>query len=279
MSSTLESHRQLYAALVSGSVAEPARPSIEQAFRAVPREQFMGPGPWYLSIAGGDYVETPTADPELLYQDVLVALKKDQRLNNGQPSMHARSIGMLEVKPGQSITHIGAGTGYYSAILAEIAGEDGHVSAYEIDRDLQGAAVNNLVDWKNVSVHGDAASDAIAPSEVIYVNAGVTAPEQSWLNALNSSGRMLFPLTDNRWNGGMLLLHRLDTGRFSARFVSPVSFIPCVGARDDAEADRLGRAFAEGLGHKTRALVQDDKPDDSCVFAGSGWWLSSREVG
>ncbi len=277
MTCTIDTHRALYAALVTSSLDDQSRPAIELAFRQVPRERFMGPGPWHLSLAGG-YTKTPTADPELLYQDVLVALKQAQRLNSGQPSMHARSIAALKLQPGQTVAHIGAGTGYYSAVLSEIVGPDGHVDAFEIDGELADAARRNLADWRNVAVHGDAAGRDVPGADAIYVNAGVTGPAHQWLNAVTASGRMLLPLTDQGWSGGMLLLQRVDAIRFRARFISPVMFIPCVGARDEQTAGRLKQAFANGLGRTTRSLIHDDNPDDSCLFAGSGWWLSSREV-
>ena len=278
MSASVEAHRVLYAKLVTSGVDNNSRAALERAFRCVPREEFMGPGPWHIFGSNG-YIETPTADPELLYQDVLIALKKEQGLNNGQPSLHARCIAELKIQPAQSIVHIGAGTGYYSAILAELTGPTGILVAYEIDQDLSNAATNNLRNRKNVVVLGDATGDAnIPPTDVIYVSAGVTGPESNWLNAMSLSGRMLLPLTDDQWNGSMLLLQRMDGTQFSAHFIFPASFIPCVGPRDGVTAKRLSDAFKSGLGRSVRSLIHDNKPDESCVFEGEGWWFSTKEV-
>ena len=91
-------------------------PRIEQTFKSVRREAFMPPGPWRV-LVGDNYVETPSADPRYLYQNNLIALDAEKGINNGEPFLHARWIGALVLNAGETVTHIGAGTGYYSAIL------------------------------------------------------------------------------------------------------------------------------------------------------------------
>ena len=53
-----------------------------QAFAAIPREDFVGPGPWMMRWMTA-YVPTPDADPIYLYTDGLVALVPERSLNNG----------------------------------------------------------------------------------------------------------------------------------------------------------------------------------------------------
>ena len=62
-----------------------AHPRVEAAFAAVRREAFLGPGPWPI-MQKRRYVTTPDDDPVYLYQDVLVGLVPECRLNNGEPS-------------------------------------------------------------------------------------------------------------------------------------------------------------------------------------------------
>jgi protein-L-isoaspartate(D-aspartate) O-methyltransferase len=47
---------------------------LAQAFAGIPREDFVGPGPWLILRWLRDYVSTPDADPIYLYTDDLVAL-------------------------------------------------------------------------------------------------------------------------------------------------------------------------------------------------------------
>jgi hypothetical protein len=51
------------------------------------------------------YLETPSADPAYLYQNTLVALNADKRINNGEPCLHAAWIGAVAPKPGETVAH------------------------------------------------------------------------------------------------------------------------------------------------------------------------------
>jgi protein-L-isoaspartate(D-aspartate) O-methyltransferase len=106
----LEAHRLFYASLVTSSAgASKSTDQLIEAFSSVPREQFVGPGPWKV-FAGGSFIETPTADPAFLYQDILIALAPERYINNGEPSLHAISLAALNVRQGETIVHIGAGS-------------------------------------------------------------------------------------------------------------------------------------------------------------------------
>ena len=89
----LAAHRRFYAELITKH-ARVRDARIEDAFATVPREDFMGPGPWQIRTPEG-YIETPSADPAFLYQDVLVALIANQCLNNGQPRNRMKLGGTL----------------------------------------------------------------------------------------------------------------------------------------------------------------------------------------
>ena len=61
---------------------------LVEALAIVPREDFVGAGPWKVMrppFTGG-YVATPDADPRHLYDTVVVALDASRYLNNGEPS-------------------------------------------------------------------------------------------------------------------------------------------------------------------------------------------------
>jgi protein-L-isoaspartate(D-aspartate) O-methyltransferase len=53
---------------------------------------------------------------------VLVAIDEKRLLNNGPPSFLAILIEALALQEGDHVVHVGCGTGYYSAILAEFVG-------------------------------------------------------------------------------------------------------------------------------------------------------------
>lgn len=279
----LEAHRRFFAELITASSGMPKGDGrLAEAFATTLREKYVGPGPWKIFTASG-YIETPTDDRAFLYQDVVVALAAERRINNGQPVLHAICLAALNVNASESVVHIGAGTGYYTAVLARLAGKNGHVTAYEIERDLSERAASNLNEFSNVEVKRESgAAGSLPECDAIYVNAGATAPPDNWLNALRVNGRLLFPLTPADGPGGMpgagamLLVTRLQTG-FAARFVCPAAFVPCTGARDEETAAKLSAAFKKRNWRDVRSLRRDSQPDESSWCAGNGWWLSTRE--
>jgi len=195
----------------------------------------------------------------------------------------AISLAALNVKQGEKVLHVGAGTGYYyTALLARLMGETGTVVAYEVEHDLAQNAIRNLSDLSNVTVQERSGSEAPLPAcDAIYVNAGATAPLDVWLDALQLNGRLLFPLTPADGPGGMpgaggmILVTRTGTDHFDARFVCAAMFVPCFGARDEETAQKLSAAFKRGDSNNVRTLRRNSKPDNSCWCAGNGWWLST----
>jgi protein-L-isoaspartate(D-aspartate) O-methyltransferase len=267
--------RAFYARLVAGNGGT-RDGRIIAAFEAVPREQFVGPGPWPVFALAGGYIETPSDDLAYLYQDVLVGLARDRGLNNGQPSLHARSLAALAPAPGETVIHVGAGTGYYTALLANLVGATGSVIAYEVEGDLAERASANVGGLPNVRIlHRSACEGALEPCDAIYVNAGATHPLDSWLDALRPNGRLLFPLTPDEGLGGMLLVTRRGRSQFAARMVCAAAFVPCIGAREAGMAKRVAAAFAGGNARNVQSLHRGTEPDDSCWLAGETWWLST----
>jgi protein-L-isoaspartate(D-aspartate) O-methyltransferase len=272
--STIQDHRKFYAELIvrsSGSDDE----RLIAAFTKVPREDFVGPGPWPVFARDG-YISTPSADPIFLYQDILVGIATDRRLNNGQPSLHALCLAAAAPASGETVVHVGAGTGYYTAILATLVGQDGRVIAFEIENDLAARAARNLEHFPNVTVRAASAIKASLPRcDVIYVNAGTTHPPGAWLDALNIGGRMLLPLMPNQGFGIMLKVTRTSADGYSASALGRARFTPCVGARDDAAAASLASALRRQSFQDIRSLRRNTQPDDKAWCIGGDWWLST----
>src|ERR1051326_1170586 len=86
-----------------------ARPEIEEAFRIVPRHLFL-----------------PDLPVEKVYRDQAIATKLlNERIvsSSSQPAIMAIMLEQLELRPGQRVLEIGAGTGYNAALMAYIVGE------------------------------------------------------------------------------------------------------------------------------------------------------------
>lgn len=258
---------------------------VLDGFATVPREHFSGAGPWRLLSPmrrEGElgYWTTEDADPAHLYHDVLVAIDERRGLNNGQPRLWAFLFDTLDLARGEHVVHVGTGTGYYTAILAEIVGAGGRVSGIEVDPVLASRSRGSLAaNWPQVKViTTDGFASCPAPADVIVVNAGVSHLSLSWLDALApENGRLLVPLTVGG-RGAFLLIRRRagDMQRYSARFVCWTGIFPCIGGRDPEAEAKLKEALQRSSFAAIRSLRRaPEAPDSSCWLAGDGWWLST----
>ena len=259
---------------------------VEAAFAAIPREAFLGTGPWPIVRWGGT-VTSPSADPVYLYTDDLVAIDPARKLNNGQPSFHAHLMACAAPSPGEHAVHVGAGTGYYSAILGHLVGPGGKVTAIEVEAELATRARANLAPYRHIeTIEGDGTAVEIEPADVIYVNAGTTGPADLWLDRLKEGGRLILPMTTSlgfgaigagtmRRHGIVFMITRRGDG-FEARRISTVAIYPCAAMRDAASEEALARALAHDDGRRvTRLHRRDDLPEDICWLRGSGWCLTT----
>jgi protein-L-isoaspartate(D-aspartate) O-methyltransferase len=262
---------------------------VESAFAEVPREDFLGPGPWPIFRMRKAYVATPTADPVYLYTDEVVGIVPERHINNGQPSLHAFLLSQAAPREDEHVVHVvhvGAGTGYYSAIMAKLVAASGRVTAIEFEPELAARAAENLAAYPNVSVvEGDGSSAAFGSADVIYVNAGATRPADIWLDRLKDGGRLILPLTtdlgftSSTWSnmhlrGAVFVVTRRGE-EFYARWISPVAIFPCEGMRDAQSEKALAAAFESGEHWRVTRLYRTDAvPAEQCWVRAPGWCLA-----
>lgn len=256
------------------------RQMIIDAFATVPRERFFEPGPWRVMVGPRPdrAFTTPDADPRWLYHDILISIDPARGLNNGMPSLWAYYFDQLDLSPGAHVLQVGAGLGYYSAVLAELVGRSGRVIAVEHDSGLAARAREHLASWPQVEVvAGDGRTHDAGAVDAIVVFAGSTHPAPSWLDRLAAGGRLLMPLTDaNRW--GFMLKVTRDGAALRAGSTGRLGIYPCAGGRDDAAAERLERALA-ALGrdpvpvHTLHRGAPPPDAGDAVWYEGPGFWL------
>src|SRR5262245_27297024 len=107
------------------------------------------------------------------------------------------------------VMHVGAGAGYYTAILAELVGATGRVRAFEINDKLAARARSHLAAWPWATIEtrsGVGAADE--PVDLIYVNAGVHQLPGAWLTALAQGGQLVFPLGSGDAQGAVFAVRR-----------------------------------------------------------------------
>ena len=252
-------------------------PAILAAFSTVPRERFAGPSPWMIQ-ASGTQSFTETADPSDLYRDALIVLDPNKRLNNGQPSLWAIHLSLLDVHPGDTVLHLGCGTGYYTAILAELVGPHGRVIAVEIDHALAARARIALEPWPQVTVvHADGARGPFDPADSDRRQRRRHASTSCVARRTQPEGKLLFPLTPARGPGAMAYLTRKGADLFAATLCGSVFFVDFEGARDTAIGNELAHALKRDRGSSVRSLRCDaHERDNSCWMHGNGCCFSRR---
>lgn len=230
-------------------------PNVVEAFASVPRERFVGPR------------GVPAPELAEIYRDTLIPLDRAKGINNGQPSLWAMVFDRLEVTQGARVFQMGAGGGYYTAILAHLTGPEGHVRAYEIDLDLAARAADALARLPQVMLrHSDATEADIAPFDVGVVCAGVTRLPVRWRLALEDGGRIMLPFTGSDGMGFMGLIRRSGKA-LTVENLGGCGFVGCDGAREPEEAAALTRALRKGV-PRHMELAPGDAP---------GAWYQGRD--
>jgi protein-L-isoaspartate(D-aspartate) O-methyltransferase len=255
-------------------------PLLKRAFAEIAREDFLPPGPWLIETAGGAHYVSNDASPDCILHGVGVVLDRRRALNNASPARVGRTNEEAGFRPGQTVLHVGAGLGYYTAIMAELVGPTGRVIAAEIDPSLAGQAAQNLAPWPNIEMAGDALAFALPSLDRIFVSCGAAAIPRRWIEALRPDGRLMLPLTGGQ-NGGLLFRIRRAgaSSRFSAVPLNSVLFYPCLGLRDQARVLAFDAAMQDGRAVSVRSLRLDPHiPDRDCWLHGDDWCLSTAAV-
>jgi protein-L-isoaspartate(D-aspartate) O-methyltransferase len=285
---TIEECRRFYAEEIRFAAGLQS-PSLVEAFASVPREKFLGPGPWEIgspeargmSATGhGQMSYIAVDDPRHVYHNVLIALDRTAEINNGQPSALARWIEVLDLKAGERAYHLGCGVGYYTAILAELTARSGSVIAIDLNAKLAERAAQSFSDRPDVAVEtADGATFDPGSCDAMLINAGMTHPLPHLLDQLRTGGRMVVPLTmsisGHLGAGVMTKIVRRPSG-FSAEIVSPVAIYSCTSARDPQREPLLRAAMTGGRLNQMRSVRRDaHEPCDSCLVHGAEVCISA----
>ena len=264
--------------------------ALRDAFAAVPRERFLPRGPWLVLEGAAGYESTPDADPTRVYRDSAIAIDAARLLNSSQPSLAAGILAALEIRPGETVVHVGCASGYYTAIVAELVGARGRVIGFEISPAIASWAKRNLRGWRQVELRqADALDGALPQADVVWIDGGVTQLREAWLDALRSGGRLALPLTAvraavraprfTRNHIGRVLFVRREPAGLRAHFGEGVAIMGLLGGRDAQEQRVLDAAYRQGGWERVRSLRRDPhEPEASCWVHLGAVCLSLREV-
>ena len=185
-------------------------PRVLAAMRKVPRHRFV------------DDAQRAEA-----YEDHPLPIPGNQTIS--QPYIVALMTELLELKPDSRALEIGTGSGYQSAVLAELAKE---VYTIEIVPELARLARTRLreLGYDNVTVRegdGYRGWPEHAPFDAIIVTAAPERIPQPLLDQLAPGGIMVIPV------GGFFqelkVFRKSADGRVTEKDILPVRFVPMTG--------------------------------------------------
>ncbi len=184
--------------------------SVLHAIATVPRHRFV-----------------PDSMRHRAYEDVPLPIGAGQTIS--QPYVHARSLELLHLKGNDRVLEVGAGSGYQTALLAQLAST---VLAVERVPELARAARDALaaVGVNNATVvvgDGTLGWRAYAPFDAIVVSAASPSIPRPLVEQLADGGRMVIPLGDQE--SQVLTLVEKTGDEIKSSTATGVRFVPLLG--------------------------------------------------
>ncbi|WP_335936277.1 methyltransferase domain-containing protein [Streptomyces sp. PTD5-9] len=232
-------------AMVRGIVAGGALgdPRWRAAFEEVPRHLFV---PYYFVAGGAERLWCEDPDPARrarwlrgAYADEALAIRiRDGELisSSSQPSLMARMLEELDVRDGQRVLEIGAGSGYNAALLAHRLGDDA-VTTVDLDPEITESARRHLTaaGHRPAVITGDGARGwpPRGPYDRIIATCTLSRVPAAWLTQCVPGARILAPFAT-----GLIALRVPEGGHgrcAEGRFLhTPAYFVPLRGGPPDA---------------------------------------------
>lgn len=180
------------------------------AFRKIPRHYFV-----------------PADLQERSYDDYPLPIGNQQTIS--QPYMVALMTQLLSLKGGEKVLEIGTGSGYQTAILAEMAKE-----VYSVERiDLLAAQAEktlNSIGYTNFKIKvgdGTLGWDEYAPYDAIIVTAGAPGVPESLAKQLKDGGRIVIPLGSGYMQ--IMTIVEKNGDKLTTKEVCGCAFVPLIG--------------------------------------------------
>jgi protein-L-isoaspartate(D-aspartate) O-methyltransferase len=186
-------------------------PRVIEAMLAVPRHAFV-----------------PEALQSRAYGDHALPISASQTIS--QPYIVARMTELLEIDKNSRVLEIGAGSGYQTAVLAEVAGQ---VYAIERIADLARGAQTRI---RQLGIHnatvkcfdGTLGWAANEPYDAILVAAGGPTIPEPLVAQLKTGGRMVVPVGNNRESQRLVCVIKTDRG-YREEDHGGCAFVPLIG--------------------------------------------------
>jgi protein-L-isoaspartate(D-aspartate) O-methyltransferase len=191
-------------------------PQVAGALAKVKREAFVAPG------------SEPAA-----YENRPLPIGHGQTIS--QPFVVALMTELLDLRPDDRVLEVGTGSGYQTAVLAEVVDK---VHSIEVIPELaaRAAAVLNSQGYTNVELRtgdGGLGWPEQAPFDAIVVTAAALDVPSTLLDQLRPGGRMVIPVGPRHGDQELLRITKDAVGNVIRRSVLPVAFVPLTGGGRD----------------------------------------------
>lgn len=163
-------------------------PRIIEAFKKIKRIDFL-----------------PEDSKDLAELNIALPISSGQTIS--QPLVVAFMLELLEPKQGEKILDIGSGSGWTTALLAEIVGEKGRVIAIEIIPELMEFGKKNVEKYnflekgivEFICTDGSKGYNKEAPFDNILASATAKTVPSAWKEQLKINGKIVTPMDSSIW--------------------------------------------------------------------------------
>lgn len=226
--------------------------AVAAALRSIPRDHFT---PW-LSLQEA-YADRAVINPATSEANISTV---------SQPTAVAHFLEAFNLKPGQRVLEIGAGSGYQAALIAHIIGASGHVTTVDIAELLVVKAKQNLqrLGISNVEVVlGDGALGYLpaAPYDRIVATVGLRELPKLWTQQLEPGGKIVFPLhVGGEPQQHVLVSLQREGGRFAGPGLAALDMVLLRGPGvSQEETVKRGAAWSGGYAHELWVQIGFDE--------------------
>lgn len=161
------------------------------------------------------------------YEDHPLPIGQGQTIS--QPYMVALMTQCLQLTGGEKVLEIGTGSGYQTAILAELAREIYSIEKIEELSTRTEKVLRNL-NFQNIKIStgdGTLGWEQCAPYDGIIVTAGAREIPVKLFNQLAEGGRLVIPLGE-RFSQTLTVIKKVN-GKMSSQTICECVFVPLIG--------------------------------------------------
>ena len=187
-------------------------PAIIKAFESIDRKDFV-----------------PEALKDSAYENTALPIGEKQTIS--QPLVVAFMLELLELKPGEKVLEIGTGSGWNTALMAQMIGETGKIYSIERVPELYESGKVNIAKYgflengrvETILGDGSRGYEKEAPLDKIIAAASAEEIPEAWKEQLKIGGRIVAPIKDS-----IVVLDKTTKDQFDKKEYFGFSFVPLI---------------------------------------------------